>query len=81
MVSNHLINGGHLSEINCINGNDVISAFPRLFTWQGKVIGHMMKIEFQPGDKDYSTKGIANPASITRIGPKKDRSVIEKETY
>ena len=34
LVSGHLINGGHSSEVNSINRHEVISAFPRLLTGQ-----------------------------------------------
>ena len=57
MISSHLIKGGHSSEVNSIIRNDVISAFPRLFTRQRKVFGHLIKIKLKSEIKITSQKG------------------------
>ena len=76
--SSHLIDGGHSGEVNSTNRNDVIGALLQLFTRQGKAIGHTIKIEFKPQMKFIQQKGrlMADPTSITRIGPQTDRTAV-----
>ena len=76
MISSHLINCAHSSEVDTIDRKDITSSFPRLFTPQRKVIGQTIEVELKPEIKIIQQKGRRVPLQLQESVPKRDTTSI-----